>query len=103
MIIAHGDERKHITLYSSVQAPSLVSILERQEQKQTKSILSINEVFYLREEEENEDLLDLFILEPNISEQLRVAKYEAASNILNHYFQETYFGAKEMTAFSPKP
>lgn len=32
IIIAHGDDRKHITLYSPEQAPSLVSILKGQEQ-----------------------------------------------------------------------
>lgn len=89
MIIAHGDERKHITLSSPAQAPSLLSWLEGKEQQQTKSILSINQVFGLREDEENEDLLDLFISGPNISEQIRVTQYEAASNILNHCFQET--------------
>ena len=68
MIIAHGDERNHITLYSLAQAPSLLSWIEGQEQQETKYVLSINKLFYLREEEENEDLLDLFILEPDILE-----------------------------------
>eukprot|EP00253_Pinus_taeda_P010783 PITA_10783 len=71
MIISHGDERKHIALYSPAQSSSLGSVLETQEQQQTKSVLSINQFFDLREEEENEDLMDLFISEPNISEQLR--------------------------------
>lgn len=68
MIIAHGDERKHITLYSPAQSPSLESILEEKEHQQNKSVLSINQVFNLREEEENEDLMDLFISEPDILE-----------------------------------
>jgi len=89
MIIAHGDDRNHITLYSPSQAFSLVSLLEGQEQKQTKLFLSINQLFDLREEEENEDLLDIFISEPDISEQLRVTQYEAASNLLNQCFRET--------------
>ena len=46
-------------------------MLEAQEKQQTKSVLSINQFFDLREEEENEDLMDLFISEPSISEQLR--------------------------------
>ena len=33
--------------------------------------------------------MDIFILELDISKQLRVTQYEAASNLLNHYFQET--------------
>lgn len=89
MSIVHGDDRKHITLYSPAQSPSLESMLEEQEQQQTKSILSINQVFDLREEEENEYLMDLFISEPNISENLRDIQYEAASNLLNQCFQET--------------
>eukprot|EP00253_Pinus_taeda_P035473 PITA_35473 len=89
MIISHGDERKHNTLYSPAQSSSLESILETQKQQQTKSVLSINQVFDLREEEENEYLMDLFISEPNISEQLREIQYEGASNLLNQCFQET--------------
>lgn len=90
MINAHGDERKHITLYSPSQEASLLSWLEGKEQHETKSVLSINQVFDLREEEDDEDLLDLFILEPDILEQLRVTQYEAASNLLNHCFQENF-------------
>ena len=89
MIIAHGDERKHITLYSLAQSPSLESMLKEQEQEQTKSVLSINQFFDFGEEEENEDLMDLFISEPSISEQLRKVQYEAANELLNQCFQET--------------
>lgn len=89
MIISHGDERKHIALYSPAQISSLESVLETQEKQQTKSVLSINQFFDLREEEGDEDLMDLFISEPNLSEQLREVQYEAASNLLNQCFQET--------------
>eukprot|EP00253_Pinus_taeda_P005658 PITA_05658 len=89
MIISHGDERKHIALYPPAQSTSLESVLETQEKQQTKSVLSINQFFDFREEEENEDLMDLFISEPSISEQLREVQYEAASDLLNQCFQET--------------
>jgi len=88
MIIAHGDERKHVTLYPPSQSPSLLSWLDEQQQEETQSILSINQVFNFREEEENEDLLDLFILEPDILEQFRITKYEAACHLLNKFFYE---------------
>ena len=61
MIIAHGDERKHVTLYPPTQYPSLLSCLDGEEQKELQSVPSINQVYNFREEEENEDLLDLFI------------------------------------------
>ena len=68
MIIAHGDERKHVTLYPPTQSPSLLSKIDLEEQQELKFALSINEVYNFREEEENEDLLDLFISKPNILE-----------------------------------
>eukprot|EP00253_Pinus_taeda_P008492 PITA_08492 len=89
MIISHGDEKKHITLYSPAQTTSLESVLETQGNKQIKTVLSINQFYDFREEEGNEDLMDLFISEPNISEQLRREQYEAADNLLNQCFQET--------------
>jgi len=88
MIISHGDERKHIALYSPAQSTSLESVLKTQEKHQTKSVLSINQFFDFTEEEGNEDLMDLFISEPNISKQFREVQYAAASNLLNQCFQE---------------
>lgn len=61
MIIAHVDERKQITLYPPAQSPSLLSWLD-DEQENTQPILNINQAFNFREEEENEDLIDLFYL-----------------------------------------
>jgi len=54
MIIAHGDEMKHITLYLPAQSP-LISWLD-DEQENTQPNLSINQAFNFREEEENEEL-----------------------------------------------
>ena len=87
MIIAHGDERKHVTLNPPTQSP-LLSWLDEKQQQETQSILSINQVFNFREEEENEDLLDIFISEHDISEKLIITQYEVASHNLNQCFQE---------------
>jgi len=65
MIISYGDERKHITLYPSFQSPSLLSWPNYQHEE-TILVLSINQAFNFREEEENEDLIDLFISELDI-------------------------------------
>ena len=86
MIITHGDERKHVTLYPPAQSPSLLSWLDGEEQQELQSILIINQVYNFKEKEENEDLLDLFISEPNISEQPIITQYEAASHLLNQCF-----------------
>lgn len=66
MIIPHGDERKHITLYPPAQSPSLLSWPDDQKE-QTQPVLNINQAFNFREEEENEDLIYLFISELDIS------------------------------------
>jgi hypothetical protein len=50
-------------------------------------ILSINKDFDFREEN-NEALLDYFIFEPDISEQLRNMQYIAADKVLGQNFQE---------------
>ena len=86
MIIAHGDERKHVTLYPSDQYPFLLSWLDEEEPQELQYVLSLNQVYNFREEEENEDLLDLFISKPDILEHIRITQYEAASHILNQHF-----------------
>jgi hypothetical protein len=74
--ISHGTERKQITLYPSAQKPCVIDQLpwldetEQQQEEVIQPILSINQAFDLREEN-NEDLLDYFISEPDILEELR--------------------------------
>ena len=87
MIISHGDERKHITLYPPAKSPSLLSWPDDQ-QEEALPVLSINHAFNFREEEENDNLIDLFISEPDIFEKLRTTQYEAANHLLNQCFQE---------------
>ena len=73
MIISHGTERKQITLYPPAQKPSIIDQLpwldeiDQQQEEVIQPILSINQAFDFREEN-NEYLLDCFISEPDISE-----------------------------------
>jgi uncharacterized hydantoinase/oxoprolinase family protein len=93
MLISHGTERKQITLYPSAQKPSVIDQLpwldetNQQQVEVIQPILSINQAFDFREEN-NEDLLDYFISEPDISEELRDTQYIAADEILGQTFQE---------------
>jgi hypothetical protein len=93
MIISHGTERKQITLYPLSQKPSVIDQLpwldEKKKQKEEviQPILSINQAFDFREKN-NEYLLDYFISEPDISEELRDTKYIATYEILGQTFQE---------------
>jgi hypothetical protein len=83
MIISHGTARKQITLYPPAQKPSIIDQLpwldetKKQQEEVIQPILSINQAFDFREEN-NEDLLDYFISEPDISEELRDIQYIAA-------------------------
>ena len=93
MLISHGIERKQITLYPSAQRPSTLDQLswitetKEQEEEIIQPILSINQ-FYEFQEANNEGLLDYFIAEPDISEELRDIQYAAAYQVLGHNFQE---------------
>jgi hypothetical protein len=93
MIISHGTERKQITLYPPAQKPYIIDQLpwldetKKQHEEVIQTILSINHAFDFREEN-NEDLLDYFISEPDILEELRDTKYIAADEILGQNFQE---------------
>ena len=69
MIISHENERKHITLYPPAQYPSLLSWLDEQKEE-IQPIVSIDQDFDFKEKN-YEDLMEFFISEPNISEQLR--------------------------------
>jgi hypothetical protein len=93
MIISHGTKRKQITLYPLAQTPYVIDQFpwpDERKQKQEEviqPILSINQDFDFREEN-NEDLLDNFISEPDISEQLRNMQYIVADQVLGQNFQK---------------
>ena len=73
-------KKKQIILYPPAQTPYVVYQLARldetkqQQEDMIQPILSINQDFDFREEN-NEDLLDYFISEPDISDQLRNIQY----------------------------
>ena len=83
MIISHGAEVKQVTVYPPAQIPYVLNQLswldeaKQQQEEVIQPILSINQAFDFREEN-NEDLLDYFIYEPHISEQLRNIQYIVA-------------------------
>ena len=93
MLISHGTERKQITLYPSAQRPSPLDQLswinetKEQEEEVIQPVLSINQFFDFQEEN-NEDLLDYFIVEPDISKELRDMQYVVANKVLGYNFQE---------------
>ena len=60
---------------------------DQQQEEVIQPVLSINQSFDFREEN-NEDLLDYFIAEPDISEELRDTQYLAADEVLGQRFQE---------------
>ena len=72
MLISHGTERKQIALYPFAQRPSTLDQLswinetKEQEEEVIQPVLSINQFFDFQEEN-NEDLLDYFIAELDIS------------------------------------
>ena len=87
MLISHGTERKQIALYPSAQRPSTLDQLswinetKEQEEEVIQPVLSINQFFDFQEEN-NEYLLDYFIAEPDIFEELRDMQYAIADQVL---------------------
>jgi len=90
MIISRGTERKQLTLYPS-QAPAVTQNLwlddKYNDREETYSILSINQMYDYRENN-NEDLVEMFISQPDVSKELRNEQYTAADEILAQSFQE---------------
>ena len=86
-------KRKQITLYPYAQRPSMrdqlswINETKQKHEEVIQPILSINQAFDFREEN-NEDLLDYFIFEPDIFEQLRNMQYIVADHVLGQNFQE---------------
>ena len=91
MLISHGTERKKITLYPSAQRPSALDQLswinetKEHEEEVIRPVLSINQFFDFQEEN-NEDLLDYFIAEPDICKELRDMQYAIAHQVLGQKF-----------------
>ena len=65
---------------------SWINETKEQQEEVIQSILSINQAFNFQKEN-NEDLLDYFISELDISEQLRNMQYIATDQVLGQKFQ----------------
>lgn len=92
MIISQGTERKKLTLYPSAQSPTLEHNLwlddKYNDKEEVQSVFSINQIYDFQEHN-NDDLVELFLSQPDVSEELRNDQYHAADELLAQNFQET--------------
>jgi len=92
MIISRGTERKQLTLYPSAQSPAVAHNLwlddKYNDKEEVQSIFSIDQIYDFQEQNNN-DLVELFLSQPDISENLRNDQYHAANVLLAQNFQET--------------
>eukprot|EP00253_Pinus_taeda_P027327 PITA_27327 len=93
MIISRGTKQKQLTLYPSAQAPTVTHNLwlddKYNDQEEIYSVLSINQMYDI-EENNNADLVEMFISQPEVSEELRNEQYIAVDYMLAQSFQETH-------------
>ena len=91
MIISRGTERKQLTLYPSAQSPAVTHNLwlddKFNDKEEVQSIFSIDQIYDFHEA--NNDLVELFLSQPDVSENLRNEQYNAADLLLAQKFQET--------------
>lgn len=91
MIISRGTERNQLTLYPSAQAPVVTQNLwlddKQNDREEIYSVLSINQMYDFRENN-NEDLMEMFISQPDVLEELRNEHYTIVDQILAQRFQE---------------
>lgn len=91
-IVPRGTERKQLTLYPSTQAPAVTHNLwldeKYNDREEMKYVLSINQIYDFVEDN-NEYLVEMFISQPEVSEELRNEQYTIADQILAQSFQET--------------
>ncbi len=92
MIISRGTERKQLTLYPSAQSPAVTHNLwlddKFNDKEEVQSVFSIDQIYDFQEQNNN-DLVELFLSQPDISENLRNDQYHAADVLLAQNFQET--------------
>ena len=92
MIISRGTERKQLTLYPSAQSPAVTHNLwlddKFNDRDEVQPLFSIDQIYNFQEHDNN-DLVELFLAQPDISEDLRHAQYHAADILLAQNFQET--------------
>eukprot|EP00253_Pinus_taeda_P026627 PITA_26627 len=92
MIISRGTERKQLTLYPSAQSPAVTHNLwlddKFNDKNEVQPLFSIDQIYNFQEHDNN-DLVELFLAQPDISENLRHDQYHAADILLAQNFQET--------------
>eukprot|EP00253_Pinus_taeda_P006977 PITA_06977 len=92
MIISRGTERKQLTLYPSTQSPAVTHNLwlddKFNDKNEVQPLFSIDQIYNFQEHDNN-DLVELFLAQPDISENLRHDQYYAADILLAQNFQET--------------
>ena len=91
MTISRGTERKQLTLYPSAQSPLVTHNLwlddKFNDKEEVQSVFSIDQIYDFHED--NNDLVELFLSQPDVSENLRNEQYNAADVLLAQNFQET--------------
>ena len=92
MIISRGTERKQLTLYPSTQSPAVAHKLwlddKYNDKEEVQSVFRINQIYDFQEHNDD-DLVELFLSQPDVSEELRNDQYHAADELLAPNFQET--------------
>jgi len=92
MIISRGIERKQLTLYPSAHSPAVAHNLwlddKYNDKEEVQSVFSINQIYDFQEHNDD-DLVELFLSQPNVSEELRNDQYHATNELLAPNFQET--------------
>ena len=92
MIISRGTERKQLTLYPSAQSPAVTHSFwlddRFNDKEEVQSVFSIDQIYDFQDHNNN-DLVELFLSQPDISENLRNNQYHAADVLLTQNFQET--------------
>jgi len=92
MIISRGTERKQLTLYPSAQSLAVAHNLwlddKYNDKEEVQSVFSINQIYDFQEQN-NDDLVELFLSQPDISEELRKEQNHVADELSAQNFQET--------------
>ena len=89
MIISRGTERKQLTLYPSTQSPAVTHNLwlddKFNDKEEVQSVFSIDQIYDFQEQDNN-DLVELFLSQPNMSKNLRNEQYHATDVLLAQNF-----------------
>ena len=89
MIISRGTKRKQLTLYPSAQSLAVTHNLwlddKFNDKEEVQYFFSIDQIYDFQEQDNN-DLVELFLSQPDMSENLRNDQYHAADVLLAQNF-----------------